>query len=623
MRIVNIAAAIAMSAVAAIACGQGMPANSLSKSPGTAPTRAGPQFYSLPAGAYVMAYGGQQLDATVTAQAQGIAVSFGGFTYSGSIAANTNHFVSTQMVMGHPAIDGNLTANGVMSGRYLTTDPRGAPRPPADFTLTMKGAGATISSSSGQKGIPASTAAQQTLNPPASPPPASAVIKPGDANSLNPQPLPPKPEPNWGAKPNAPSPRSSSDAITNTGVAGPASMRPVRVGEVAAKRFREVGLDPASAAFTTQLRERIARANAAALKAAAALPARESVPIKPHVIPATAASSPVLRPRPPKSGNELEITAVSYVIGPYYGLDPSPAPTALPLPGVFLVNFTPPTYVQDARRVTRGSSLRIVIPDCGIDYTHSVAVDEKPPTPPYTQQETNENFKSRAQPPFVAVNVNWGEQSWPAIFPSPIQPNHDFDTTWTWDAALLPGIGAGPRLGRIVLTSDGSTDEYELAFQGNRVLYLLYALVGTEPPFLGMGTIANRTVPGSPLNMPLDASQGVFGNPGVERVNYSDQVMEGEDVVGAGVVLGAGWQFSLTKVAAVWSMTDTGDYRIQYSDQRRSAVLVQPPDGRLDMRVKWSIAPGESLGYLVEWNLYGPQGQRPLSIFPTTGPCDS
>ncbi|HTR60042.1 MAG TPA: hypothetical protein VMM27_17815 [Casimicrobiaceae bacterium] len=256
MRIVKIAVAMAMSAVAAIACGQGMPASSLSKSPGTAPTRAGPQFYRLPAGAYVMAYGGQQFDATVTAQAQSITVSFGGLTYTGSIAANTNHFGSTQLVMGHPAIDGNLTADGVMSGRYLTTDSRGAPRPPADFALTLKGAGPTISSSSGQKGIPAGTAAQQTLNPPASPPPATAVIKPGDANSLNPQPLPPKPEPNWGNRPgernslnpqplppepnwgtkqNAPSTRSSSDAIKNTGVAGPASMHPVHVGEVAAK----------------------------------------------------------------------------------------------------------------------------------------------------------------------------------------------------------------------------------------------------------------------------------------------------------------------------------------------------------------------------------------------------
>jgi len=148
-----------------------VPASSLSKSPGTGVSRLASRYFELPPGAYVIAYGGQQFDATVAAQAQAISVSFGGFTYTGSISGN--RFVSTQTVTRLPALDGELTDNGVMSGHYLTVDPRGAPRAPAAFTLTMKGAGPTIHSGSGQTGISSSMAAQQELKPQSPPPKGS------------------------------------------------------------------------------------------------------------------------------------------------------------------------------------------------------------------------------------------------------------------------------------------------------------------------------------------------------------------------------------------------------------------------------------------------------------------
>ena len=174
-----------------------VPASSLSKSPGTGVSRLASRYFELPPGAYVIAYGGQQFDATVAAQAQAISVSFGGFTYTGSISGN--RFVSTQTVTRLPALDGELTDNGVMSGHYLTVDPRGAPRAPAAFTLTMKGAGPTIHSGSGQTGITSSMAAQQALKPQPPPPKGTpAATRPGEMNAINPQPLPPKPD--WGGR---------------------------------------------------------------------------------------------------------------------------------------------------------------------------------------------------------------------------------------------------------------------------------------------------------------------------------------------------------------------------------------------------------------------------------------
>lgn len=202
MRIASLAAAIAMSAVAAMACGQGAPASSLSKSPGTGVSRLASRYYQMPSGAYVMAYGTQHLDATVTVQGQSATVSFGGLSYSGPIAGN--HFASTQVVTGHPALEGDLIADGILQGHYSNAGPRGVPlQPPQPFTLTMNGAGPTIHSGSGQTGISTSVAAQHELN--SRPPPpkqGTAATKQGDANAINPQPLPPKPPPpDWGTRP--------------------------------------------------------------------------------------------------------------------------------------------------------------------------------------------------------------------------------------------------------------------------------------------------------------------------------------------------------------------------------------------------------------------------------------
>jgi hypothetical protein len=174
-----------------------IPSSSLSTSRGNDVSRMASRYFQLPPGAYVMAYGGQQFDATVAAQAQTISVSFSGFTYTGSISGN--RFVSTQTVTRLPALDGELTDNGVMSGHYLTVDPRGAPRSPVAFTLTMRGAGPTIHSGSGQSSVSTSMAAQQELKPKAPPPKGNpAATKPGESNAINPQPLPPKPD--WGGR---------------------------------------------------------------------------------------------------------------------------------------------------------------------------------------------------------------------------------------------------------------------------------------------------------------------------------------------------------------------------------------------------------------------------------------
>ena len=629
MRIVNIAVAMAMSAAAVIACGQGMPASSLSKSPGTAPTRAGPQFYRLPAGAYVMAYGGQQVDAAVSAQGQSITVSFAGLTYSGSIAANTNHFASTQLVMGHPAIDGNLTADGVMSGRYLTTDPRGAPRPPADFTLTMKGAGPTISSSSGQKGIPAGSAAQQTLNAPASPPPPSAVMKPGDANSLNPQPLPPKPEPNWGNRPgersslnpqplppepswgtkqNAPSPRSSSDEIKNTGVAGPASMRPVHVGEIAAKRFRAMGLDPASPNFAAQVRARLQSATARAMSDEAADRQRQPS-TDARALASKAQTITVHRIAPvSKPSQALEITDVVWVTGDTFAQQAS-GPHVLRLPSILGIVYKDAMYSLEARPATVGMTVRIVIPDCGIDYTHTVHADDVSgysgagpgglPAVPKDQHIV-----------LAPINRHLGGDYWPVLY-QPMQ----YTAGKQWG-----GLGDGVRAGQIILTHSGSTAEMDVGFEATFTPAARTFVVAPEPPFRDTSPAA---ADGSDWSLPLDDSQVSFASPDVSRVNFSDQPIEGEDVLATGVALGAGWHLGGVRIRRVWSLSDAHPgFEVNDNTSRGATVVAQPPEGQVYVTIKWHVGPGDSIGYVAEWDLVGPQGQRAVTTLPKIGPCD-
>jgi hypothetical protein len=94
----------------------------------------------------------------------------------------------------------------------------------------------------------------------------------------------------------------------------------------------------------------------------------------------------------------------------------------------------------------------------------------------------------------------------------------------------------------------------------------------------------------------------------------------GTDVLGRGVSLLNGW----TATAAITSVSSYMDAQPDGNDEFRSATIAeQPAAGRLETKVNWTFAPGESVSYTIVWTLRssGSAGYRPLSSLPKTGAC--
>jgi len=105
-------------------------------------------------------------------------------------------------------------------------------------------------------------------------------------------------------------------------------------------------------------------------------------------------------------------------------------------------------------------------------------------------------------------------------------------------------------------------------------------------------------------------------------VNLSDQTMQGEDILGSGIQLGAGY-VAKAEIIASHSVADLGGDASPDNTYRGASVSVQPQANRLQTTVKWHIGPGDSLQYQVRWTLTGPYGQRALMTMPKQGICDS
>jgi len=97
----------------------------------------------------------------------------------------------------------------------------------------------------------------------------------------------------------------------------------------------------------------------------------------------------------------------------------------------------------------------------------------------------------------------------------------------------------------------------------------------------------------------------------------------GEDVLGWGVNLGAGYQVTETRIVAAHSQLDAPGDTSPDNDYRGAIVKLPPTAGRLQTTVAWHYGPGESISYTIEWTLRGANGQRPLLTMPKSGPCDS
>jgi hypothetical protein len=143
------------------------------------------------------------------------------------------------------------------------------------------------------------------------------------------------------------------------------------------------------------------------------------------------------------------------------------------------------------------------------------------------------------------------------------------------------------------------------------------ATVDQSPAFAGAGTVDPWGSTG------LGPGNATLEKPGVERVgdgtNYAAQ-MQGDDLLGTGLQLGAGWKVTSTRIKSAYSATAPSE--LAPDDTWRGAVLKQGPQGS-DMRtlVHWHYSGIDSLSYTVEWTLTGPAGQRPLMSMAAAGSC--
>jgi hypothetical protein len=136
------------------------------------------------------------------------------------------------------------------------------------------------------------------------------------------------------------------------------------------------------------------------------------------------------------------------------------------------------------------------------------------------------------------------------------------------------------------------------------------------------------TIDAAPPHLPanefgIGAANAQFGGAGARSSTGEPWTStSGEDTIGLGVNLGAGYTVTSTKITAVHSQLDPPGYSAPENAYRYAKIKTPPGGGRLQTVVEWMYGPAESLTYTIEWVLGGPMGQRPLSTMPSAGPCD-
>jgi len=120
----------------------------------------------------------------------------------------------------------------------------------------------------------------------------------------------------------------------------------------------------------------------------------------------------------------------------------------------------------------------------------------------------------------------------------------------------------------------------------------------------------------------LSEGSSIFYSSSADRVstNPTDPVVSGDDVIGYGINVLNGFQSRAT-IRIVSSYMDPPNYSSTADQYRGAVVTQQPADGRLEMKVHWYYAGGESVSYVVELDGWGPYGRRSLSSLPKMGFC--
>jgi hypothetical protein len=139
-----------------------------------------------------------------------------------------------------------------------------------------------------------------------------------------------------------------------------------------------------------------------------------------------------------------------------------------------------------------------------------------------------------------------------------------------------------------------------------------------KPSFNGAGNL----YPWGSTN--LTAGNASLGSSGVARVgagNWETQTA-GDDLVGMGVQLGAGWKVTSTTIKSAVSAASPQD--LSPDNAWRGASVTTSPQGT-DLRtaVHWHYSGIDSIDYTVEWQLTGPLGERPLTTMAKYGACDN
>jgi hypothetical protein len=643
-------------------------------------------LYQLPAGAYVLSYQDatgamQQFDATVTWDPRqtkhnrrevpdDMTISFGGRQFAGVLAAGSNRFASSQTVSGRPLLDGALSADGAMSGNYFADDHGYPVRNPFQYTLNLKPIANLGTEQRARSGVAVSPASpgsgngtnaiagtrpgsREALNPQPLPPmpgpnwnarpgDASSLnpqplpptpgpnwnAKPGDANSLSPQPLPPKPEPNWNTNTaatgslKAQSLTSSASIAANsrserTGISQPAQNRKTvattqgartelngasgAVSDAAARRLRAAGLEPTSPTFRKQLDDRLQtiakNLTSQSVAASVKTPAVDLVRAK----LGTHANIAMAKVQPQSAANRVDRSTIIPLPAPAPGASPTTfdalppfsildgkvPPGVLTMPGAYMIPFIHPKDRARELGLADTASVRITVPACGVDVTHAAPVltaDQMGPVLADLESASpGWHFEGREFAIFIALS-DWIEGEFP--------------------------LGAQQQHGTLTLAVNDMSVATDWNFAASKLDSRWSAVVNSAAPFLGTNSLG------------LTTDNATFAQPAIERVNLSDQPMEGQDVLGTGMQLGAGY-VAVAEILSSQSVADVGNDTSPDNAYRGASVVVQPQSNRLQTTVKWHIGPGDSLQYYLRWTLTGPVGQRALMTFPKQGVCDS
>jgi hypothetical protein len=184
-----------------------------------------------------------------------------------------------------------------------------------------------------------------------------------------------------------------------------------------------------------------------------------------------------------------------------------------------------------------------------------------------------------------------------------------------WIPALSVGHTRPGSVSFSFLNVDTSSSNVQLV--PDQLTVTVDATVDQSPAFAGAGSVD----PWGPSG--IGPGNATLASPGVERVgdgaSYATQT-QGDDILGAGLRLGAGWSVTSAKIKSAWSATAPSD--LAPDSTWRGAILKQGPQGS-DLRtlVHWHYSGIDSLAYTVEWTLTGPAGQRPLMSMATAGSC--